>query len=264
MRIDGSVIWITGASSGIGAALAVACARRGARLILSARRTDRLEEVRERCGAEGTRVLALDVADSSSFEGTVSRAEAFWGRIDVLVNNAGVSQRSLFEETDPAVVRRLVETDFLGPVLFTRAVLPGMIRRRAGQIVLITSLTGRVATPLRTIYSASKHALHGFADSLRAELHRHRIAVCVVAPGFVRTDSSVNALSGNGSANGRRDRGQAEGVSAERCAAGILRALERDRPESYVGLGFRGRAALFLKRFAPGLLRRIIRSARVT
>jgi len=264
MRIDGSVVWITGASSGIGAALAVELARRGARLILSARRTDRLEEVRERCGAEIARVLALDTADASGFQGAAKQAEAFWGRIDALVCNAAVSQRSLFAETDPSVVRKIVDTDLLGPMLLCRELLGGMLARGSGAIVLVTSLVGTVGTQMRTVYSACKHALHGFADCLRAEVHDRGVRVCVVAPGFVRTEVSVNALTGDGRSYGRLDPGQAGGISAERCALGILHAMERDRAESFVGLGFRGRAALILRRIAPALLRKVIRRSRVT
>jgi dehydrogenase/reductase SDR family protein 7B len=264
MVLRDKVVWITGASSGIGEALALALAERGARLVLSARRADRLEDVRRRCGAGRARVLPLDIADASSFPEAVSRAQALFGRIDVLVNNAGVSQRSLFLETSPETIRRLAETDFLGPVLLTRAVLPAMATQGAGHVVLVSSLTGKVGVPLRTIYSAAKHALHGFAEALRAEVWRHGIGVTVVAPGFVRTDISASALEGNGGAHGVVDPGVAAGIGADACARAIVRGLERERLEVLVGLGPRGRLAVILKALAPGILARWGRTARVT
>jgi short-subunit dehydrogenase len=264
MQLGDKVVWITGASSGIGEALAVELAARGARLVLSARRAERLEAVRQRCGAERAAVLPLDVAEVASFEKAAARAEAIYGRIDVLVNNAGVSQRSLFAETGPDVIRRLVETDFLGPVLLTRAVLPGMVTRKSGYVVLVSSLAGKVGAPLRAAYAASKHALHGFADSLRAELWQHGIGVTVVAPGFVRTEISLNALEGDGRRHGSMDPAQASGVSAERCAMAIVRAVERERREVMVGLGRRGRLAMLARTFAPGLLARVLRGAQAT
>jgi short-subunit dehydrogenase len=264
MKLGGKVAWVTGASSGIGAALATLLAERGARVVLSARRVDRLEEVRGRCGADRAAVLPMDAADIDSLPGKVREAAAVFGRIDVLINNAGVSQRSLFTETDPAVIRGLLETDLLSPILLTRAVLPLLVGQSSGHIVLISSITGRVATPLRTLYSTSKHGLCGFADSLRAEVWRHGIGVTLVLPGFVRTEASLAALHGDGSRHGVMDPGQQKGISPERCAMAIVRAVERDRREVLVGMGARGGLALALRALAPGLLARGLRRARVT
>lgn len=264
MKLADKVVWITGASSGIGEALARSLAARGARLVLSARRVDRLEEVRRSCGEDRARVLPLDLAEAASFPEVVARAEAFFGRIDVLVNNAGVSQRSLFVETDPAVIRRIADTDLLGPVLLTRAALPGMVARGGGHLLFVSSLMGKVGIPLRTIYAASKHGLHGFADALRAELWRHSIGVSVVVPGYVRTDVSLSALEGDGRAHAIMDPGQAAGISAEQCALAIVRVLERERREVFVGLRRLDRLALTYKALAPGLLARILRNARIS
>lgn len=258
------MIWITGASSGVGEALALALAARGGRLILSARRMDRLEGLRSRCGPERAQVVALDLSDATGLEKAAAAAEGLHGRIDALVNNAAVSQRSLFVDTDPAVIRRLAETDMLGPILLSRAVLPGMVRRGSGTLLYVSSLTGKVGTPQRTVYAASKHALHGFADSLRAELWGQGIRVTVVAPGFVRTEMSFSALEADGRAHATLDPGQAGGITPERCAARIVRALERGEREVFVGLGLRGALALLLSRMAPGLLARAVRKARVT
>lgn len=264
MKLGGKVVWITGASSGIGAALAVRLAQRGARLLLSARRAGRLEQVRDRCGAAQVAVLPMDIADTAAAPARVREAAALFGRIDVLINNAGVSQRSLFAETEPAVIGRLLEADLLAPILLTHAVLPLLIEQKSGHLVFVSSLAGKIGAPLRTAYCAAKHGLCGFADSLRAELWRHGIGVTVAVPGFVRTEISLASLDGAGMARAIMDPGQATGISAERCAAAIVAAIERDRREVAVGMGLRGTLALALRRLAPGLLARSLRSARAT
>lgn len=262
MSFEESVIWITGATSGIGEALALELAPRGARLILSGRRRDRLDALAERCGAERCRVLPLDLEDTAGLERAAAEAERHWGRIDALVNNAGVSQRSLFVDTSPEVIRRLATIDFLGPVLLSRAVVQGMVERGSGALLFVTSVVGKVSVPLRALYSASKHALHGFADALRAELWGAGVRVTVVAPGFVKTEISYSALEGDGSSHAKLDPGQAGGISAAACASRIARALERGEREVYVGVGLRGGLGLVLSRVAPGLLARLVRGSR--
>ncbi len=264
MRVEGKVAWVTGASSGIGAALASVLAARGARVVLSARRVDRLEQVRALCGEGRSAVLPMDLADAASLPAKVREAASLFGRIDLLINNAGVSQRSLFVETDPAVIRRLLETDLLAPILLTRAVVPLLIERKSGHVVFVSSLAGKIGAPLRTVYGAAKHGLCGFADSLRAELWRHGIAVTLAVPGFVRTEASLASVDGRGNARGVMDQGQDEGIDAAACAAAIVRAIERDRREVLVGMGVRGTLALAFKAVAPGLLARSLRSARAT
>ncbi len=264
MTLDGKVVWVTGASSGIGAALAVRLAGRGARVVLSARRLDRLEQVRARCGSRQAAVLAMDAADTDSLAAKALEAAALFGRIDVLVNNAGVSQRSLLAETDPAVVRRLLETDLLSPILLTRAVLPLLIEQKSGHVVLVSSLAGKIGARLRTVYSAAKHGLCGFADSLRAEAWPHGIGVTLVVPGFVRTEVSLSSLDGRGNPRGLMDPGQERGIDPEACAAAIVVAIEGERREVLVGMGLRGTIALALRAVAPGLLARTLRSARAT
>jgi dehydrogenase/reductase SDR family member 7B len=264
MKVEGRVAWITGASSGIGEALALRLAERGARVILSARRRERLEAVAARCGTGRAAVLPVDAADTASLAGKAAEAETIWGRVDLLVNNAGVSQRSLFVETDPAVMRRLLEIDLLAPILLTRAVLPSMVERRSGHIVFVSSLVGKVGTPLRTIYSASKHGLQGLGEALRAEVARHGIGVTLAVPGFVRTEVSLAALHADGVPHGVMDPGQDQGITAEACAAAVVAAIERGRREVLVGMGGRGTLALVLRALAPGLLARVLRGARVT
>lgn len=257
------VVWVTGASSGIGEALARELAGRGARLILSSRREERLEEVRASLThPERHRVVPLDLAEPESLREAARRVREEAGPVDVLVHNGGVSQRSRAEETSLEVDRKILEVDYLGAVALTKAVLPSMLERGSGRIVVVSSLVGHIGTPLRSAYSAAKHALHGFFDSLRAEVHDRGVRVTIVCPGFIRTRVSVNALTGNGTAQGTMDRAQAEGMSAEECARRIVRALDKDRDEVLIG----GREvwAVRLHRLAPGLFRRLIRRVRVT
>lgn len=179
MSFRDQVVWITGASSGIGEALAYAVSERGARLIVSARREQKLLEVQAACADPHAHlVLPLDLTDPEAIEPAATAALKHGNRIDILIHNAGLSQRSLAKHTSLEVVRRILETNFFGTVALTVALLPAMLERRVGRFVVVTSLVGKFGTPLRSAYAASKHALHGFFDSLRAEvaLTRARMA----------------------------------------------------------------------------------------
>ena len=257
------VIWITGASSGIGEALALDLAARGARLIVSARRVDKLESLRERC-ADPTRVelLPLDVAETEHAGEHAEDARRAFGRVDVLVHNAGISQRSLVAETALEVDRRIMEVNYFGVVALTKAIYPSMIAQRRGHFVVVSSVTGYVGTPYRSAYAASKHALHGFFESLRTEGREQGIDVTMVCPGFVRTDITLSALSGDGSAHGKHERTNRGGIPPEACAASIRRAIEKPRAEVYVG----GKeiAAIYLRRYAPALLREVLKRVPTT
>jgi dehydrogenase/reductase SDR family protein 7B len=256
-----SRIWITGASSGIGEALAYDLARRGARLVLSARKASSLEVVRAACERPEThQVVPLDLADPASL---VAAAESVLGTgpIDVLVHNGGISQRGLAKDTGLDVDRRIMETNYFGTVALTKAVLPSFLARGAGHFVVVTSVVGRVGSPYRSTYAASKHALHGFFDSLRAEVAASGIHVSIVCPGFVATNISRNALTGDGSALGTMDEATARGISPATCAAGIARAIEKNRSETLVG--GTETVAVYAKRFTPRLLERLLERARV-
>jgi short-subunit dehydrogenase len=258
MDFTDRVIWITGASSGIGEALAYALAAAGARVVLSSRRADELEHVRRRCHRPDAHLaLPLDLARPETFAAAVQQVHERFGSIDVLVNNGGVSQRASALETTAVVERTLMEIDYFGPVALTKAVLPGMLARRAGHIVVVSSVMGYVGTPRRSTYAAAKHALHGYFDSLRAELAGQGIAITLVCPGYVRTSVSANALGPTGEAHGRMDETQARGIPAARCAAAIIRALATRREE--IAVGGREVVGIYLKRFAPWLLSRLVR-----
>lgn len=261
--LERKVVWLTGASSGIGAALAKELAERGARLVLSARRENLLEEVRgslER--SDQHLILPLDMCDPEAFAAAEQKIVDELGPVDVLLLNAGISQRSFATETDISVDRRLMEVDYFGPVGLTKQVLPAMIARGQGRIVVVTSLVGRIGTPMRSGYAAAKHALHGFFESLRAEIHSSGVRITLLCPGFVLTELPMHALKGDGSAQGSMDRAQLEGMRPEECASRMVRAIEQGRDE--VNVAGREGLAVWLFRFLPALFRRLIRRVKVT
>lgn len=264
MKFAGQVVWITGASSGIGEALAYALANEGARLVLSSRRTEELERVRRACARPTEHiVLPLDLARSATFAAAAAEVLRRCGRIDLLINNGGVSQRALAVDAAPEVERALMEINYFGPVALTKTVLPIMLSQKSGHVVVISSVMGHIGTPGRSTYAASKHALHGWFDSLRAEVWRTGITVTLVCPGYVQTAVSQNALGSRGEKHGELDAKTARGISPAKCATAIIRGISRRREEIYVG-GAKELAGIYLKRFAPGLLSRIVRKMAFT
>ena len=258
VKFRDQVVWITGASSGIGEAAAYAFAREGARLVLSSRRSDELERVRRACARPDEHaVVPLDLARGETFPAAVAGVLTRFGRVDVLINNGGVSQRSFAADATPEVERGLMEVNYFGPVALTKAVLPSMRSRRAGHVVVVSSVMGYLGTPGRSTYAAAKHALHGYFDSLRAEIWREGLKVTIVCPGYVKTAVSANALGPRGEKHGRTDGTHETGIAPEKCAAAIVRGVARGREEIYVG-GWEV-AGIHVKRFAPWLLSRIIR-----
>lgn len=261
------VVWITGASSGIGEALALQFAAEGSILVLSARREDELVRVREKCveqGVEAAKVLVfpLDVTDHAAMPAAVDTVTGKFGRIDMLINNAGISQRSKCVDTDLSVYRRLIDVNLLGAIALTKAVLPVMIEQGSGHLAVMSSVAGKVGAPQRTGYCATKHAVTGFFDSLRTEVSRLGIRVTTITPGFIRTDLSTNALRGDGRAFGRTDRNIARGMDVTRCAEVIVKGFRKRKAEIAVGEGIEMHA-LWLNRFFPGLLLRLIEKVAV-
>lgn len=257
-------VWITGASSGIGEALALQYAKDHARLVLSARREDELQRVAERCHDAGLArddvlVLPLDVTDWAALPGKVQAVLDTFGQIDLLVNNAGVSQRSLCKDTDMAVYQKLMDVDVMGQIALTKAVLPHMLERGSGHLAITSSVAGKVGVPMRTGYCAAKHAVMGFFDALRAEVEGQGISVSTITPGFIRTDISRNALAGDGSAYGREDEDIAGGMNVDECAEVVFKGLTAKKREIPVGKG-KEMAALWLKRIAPEALFRMTRA----
>lgn len=252
-------VWITGASSGIGEALARQLAERDARLILSSRRSEVLETLRQSLpNPDRHRVVALDLEQPESLKAVVDNTLADGTTVDVLVNNGGISQRSIAKETELSVDRRLMEINYLGTVAMTKALLPSMLARGRGCICSVASVAGLVGSQMRSGYSGSKFAVVGFMESLRAELYADNIDVVVVCPGFVNTDVSINALTADGSAANERDEGIANGISAKQCANDILDAIYGKRFVTISGKGI-SRWAPTIKRFAPWIMERRVR-----
>jgi dehydrogenase/reductase SDR family protein 7B len=259
-NFKGKVIWITGASSGIGESLARRFAIAGARLILSARRDNELKRVAASCpGAESVNVLPLDLSKPETMSAAARRALDLAGHIDVMVHNAAVSQRAFAAETIYEVDERIMRTNYLGPVALTKALLPSMQARRQGHFIVLSSVLGKFGLPGRSAYCASKHALQGFFDTLRAEVWKDGIRVTLVLPGWVRTNVSKNALTANGLPNGVMESGTASGASPEFCADKIFSAAESGKTEVTV-VKLKEHAALYLSRFTPRLFERMIRN----
>lgn len=256
-------IWLTGASSGIGEALAYELSKQGAALLISARRKDALEKVKQKCAfPEKVKILTLDLAkmDNEATE-KVSEALLLMGEIDILINNAGISQRSLAKDTIIAVDKQMMQINYIGTVALSKAILPKFIAKKSGRFVVVTSLVGVFASPYRSSYAASKHALHGFFDALRAEHHEDNIKVTLICPGFVQTQISMNALVGDGYKQNKMDTATDKGITAEKCAKGIVKAIKNNKAEAYIG--GKETFGVYIKRFSPALYRWLIRRVKV-
>ena len=203
-------------------------------------------------------MMPSDLSKPELMAGAVQQAIALAGAVDVMVHNGGVSQRAFAAETDYQVDDVIMRTNYLGPVALTKTLLPSMQVRRQGHFIVVTSVLGKFGFPGRSAYCASKHALHGFFDTLRAEVSKDGIQVTLVLPGWVRTNVSMNALTANGTAHGRMESGTAGGVSSELCAERIFSGAESGKAEVDI-VRLKEKAALYLNRFSPGLLRRLLR-----
>ncbi len=259
MRFRDSVVWVTGASSGIGAALGPQFHAEGAHVVLSARREEALRETAARCAGPGeTMVRPLDVTDQAAIDAAAAAVLDRFGRVDVLVNNAGITQRARVAETDISVIRRVMEVDYFGPVMLTKAVLPSMLERGSGRIACVTSVAGKYGSPMRSGYNGAKHAVHGFFDSLREEIRDRGVDVTLIVPGAVKTNVSINALRGDGSLYDRMDPFLEKGMPPETAAAKILDAIHARTREALIADGV-ARRNVILKRWSPWLLSRTMR-----
>ena len=264
VKLAGKVVWITGASSGIGEELSISFWKEGAHLVLSARRLNELERVKNRLTPSDNQrvmILPIDVADTSTSQKWADEVIRKFGQIDILVNNAGLSQRSYTIETPLDIDRKIMEVNFFGTVALTKAVLPSMIKQKSGLIIVISSISGKFGFYLRSAYSASKHALHGFFESLRMEVYKDNVRVMLVCPGKISTSLSMHALMADGQAHNRMDKAIADGIPASECAKRILSGVMRSEEEIYVG--GKELRAVWIKRFFPGLFSRLIRKQKV-
>jgi short-subunit dehydrogenase len=262
-NFQGKIIWITGASSGIGAELAKQSADSGAIVILSGRNQQNLELVKKNLRQPDTHLIVpLDLEHSDNFKQLAASVVAQVNRIDILINNGGISQRGTAFETDDAVDRRIMEVNYFGNIALTKAVLPYMRKQGGGHIVVLSSIAGKFGFFLRSAYSASKHALHGFYESLMLEEESNGIKVTIACPGKINTNISVNALNSAGESHGVMDHNQETGMPAEECARIMLQAVLKGKKE--VLIGNKEIKAVTLKRFLPGVFWRIIRKQSAT
>jgi len=234
---ENRTVWITGASSGIGEALAGEFARRGAVVIISSHEKEELERVRKKLEPVSRNVypVVFNLGITREVEEAARKVIEQFGRVDVLMNNGGISQRSLVLDTPLEIDRKIMEIDFFAGVILTKAVLPGMISNGFGHIGVTSSISGKFGFPLRSAYAAAKHALFGFYESLRAENSRNGIRVTLFSPGRVQTAISLHALEKDGRPHGKMDAGQAKGISPETCANRMVRAMTRNRKDVLVG-----------------------------
>lgn len=257
-------ILITGASSGIGEALAYNFINKGARVIISGRNLNELTRVKNTCTQpKNVEILVMDIANYHSTAHVIQNFLGTNRSIDILVNNAGLSQRSLALKTNLSVDAQLIETNLLGTIAVTKAVLPYLLKNSESHIVVVSSIMGKFGAPLRSSYAAAKHGLHGFFDTLRAELKNENVKILLVCPGFVRTNISKNALTADGKHQGTMDVATEKGFTTNYVAQEIIRAIESNKTEIIIA-GTREKLAVYLKRFAPSLLRRMVANAKTT
>lgn len=247
--LKNKIIWITGASSGIGKELAKQCAALGAHVVLSSRSEAALQQVKESLSGENHLVLPLDLEHSDNFAQLAKDVIQHYGRIDYLFNNGGLSQRSTISETALSVDRYIMEVNYFGNIALTKAVLPYMVQQNSGHIVVISSIAGKFGFFLRSAYAASKHALQGFYESLALEEEQNGIRVTIAYPGKINTPISMSAVNGKGEKHNKMDHNQATGMSAEDCVKKLLKAVEKGKGE--VLIGNKEIMAVTLKRFLP-------------
>lgn len=261
-EFNNKVIWITGASSGIGEAMAYAFAKKGATLIISARRTNELERVKSNCAnPQLVQVLSLDLGKSDELPTKVQEAIKLYGKIDILVNNGGISQRSEAKDTSMEVYRNIMEVNFFGTMQLSNLVMKHFLERNEGLFVVISSITGKVGLPLRTAYTASKHAIEGFYASLKTEIWKTNLQVLMVRPASIKTDIAKNALVGDGSTFNKADQVIDKGISAESLANSIMNAIEHNKKTLTAGPPAQ-RFVVWLNRFFPGLVFNILKKVK--
>lgn len=256
-KIDGKIIWITGASSGIGEALTYMLEKRNCKLIISSRNDAELKRVRGNCENQANiKLILLDLDHLEEMNQKTMVAISAFGKIDMLINNAGLSQRSKIIDTEIAVYKKLMDINYLGTVALTKSLLPHFVKNKNGHFVTVSSLMGKFAGPHRSGYCGAKHALHGFFDVLRMEHEKDNIKVSMICPGYVQTNVDKNALTADGTPQEKHDIENQNGLQVDVFARKMIRAMESQKYEAYMG----GREVMgvYLKRFFPRLLHRVV------
>nr|WP_294900520.1 SDR family oxidoreductase [uncultured Pedobacter sp.] len=263
MNFKNKIVWITGASSGIGEALVYLLNEQGAKLIISSRRSGALYDVKQKCRKNplDIHVLPLDLEQTETL---VSKAENAWkiyGAIDILINAGGISQRGTVLETVPEVEQKIMNINYWGTVNLSKAILPKMLERGTGNLVILSSVVGKFGTAFRSTYSASKHALQGYFDSLRCEVYDKGISVNIICPGFIKTNVTINSVTASGEKYNQMDENQENGMSAIDCAQKILEAIDQNKEE--VLIGGKETYGVLIKRFFPEYFSKMIRKRKV-
>nr|WP_321225766.1 SDR family oxidoreductase [uncultured Psychroserpens sp.] len=262
MKLNNKVVWITGASSGIGKSLAIALSKYDCKLILSARRTSELEKVKELSNnPDSVYVLPLDLAETDAMQKIAKEAVSAFGTIDILVNNGGISQRSPIIETSIAVDRKLMEVDYLGTVAISKALLPHFVANQSGHYVVVSSLMGKFSSHYRSAYCGAKHALHGFFDALRLEHDKDHVKVTFICPGFVNTNVARNALTADGSKQDYQDEMTENGLDVDVFVKKMITAIQKEKFEAYIGKF--ERFGVLLKRLSPRLVHKFVLRSKV-
>ncbi|WP_250436812.1 SDR family oxidoreductase [Hanstruepera flava] len=262
MKFNNKVVWITGASSGIGKQLALTLSKTNCKLILSSRRQEELEHVRSSCyNPENIMVLPFDLYHYANMKTIVDDALKAFGRIDVLINNGGISQRSPIINTTIEVDKKLMEIDYLGTVALSKALLPHYIENQFGHYVVVSSLMGKFSSPFRSAYCGAKHALHGFFDALRLEHDKDNVKVTMICPGFVNTNVARNALTADGSKQGYQDKMTENGLPVDVFVKRMVKAIEKEKFEAYIGKF--EKFGVFIKRLSPKLLHKLVLRSKV-
>ena len=250
--LKNKVVIITGASSGIGRALAKEFAAKGSRLSLGARRTELLEQLQQELPETEILITKTNVSDENDCRALIEETIKRFGQIDVLINNAGISMRAIFEEVDTKVIRQLMDVNFFGTVYCSKFALPYLLKTK-GSLVGVISIAGYVGLPGRTGYSASKFAIRGFLDTVRIENLKKGLHVLVAAPGFTASEVRKVALTNDGTQQGETPRDESKMMSAEECAKYIVRAIEKRKRELILTFT-EGKLTVFLGKFFPSLL----------
>lgn len=237
INLKNKTIWVVGASSGIGEALVAQLAKEQCNIILSARRVEALQTIQIKYGFNSTNslVVPLDLAESEGFDQAIALATQKFEQIDVLLLNAGIAHKSFAEETIESVDRKIMEVNFMGNILFSKKIIPIMKKQGGGTIAVTSSILGKIGLPLVSTYCASKQAINGYYESLRYEVEKYAINICILSPGFINTDITKNSLTAKGETFNQNSIAQQKGMNANKCAAKMIKAIKKEKRNAYIG-----------------------------